>query len=60
LHLKAQKKYGLIKGQVGTVVEELGNNFVEVEFMINKDSEPKIAPIPIDDLILLHFEFEAV
>jgi len=48
----------LVKGQVGTIVEELDEDVFEVEFA-NRQGET-IASLPLNsaDLMLLHFEAE--
>jgi hypothetical protein len=47
---------GLVKGQVGTIIEVLDNHVVEVEFADKKGKTLTTLPINIKDLMLLHFE----
>jgi hypothetical protein len=50
----------LVKGQVGTIVEELPDNNFEVEF-INKNGETiAMAAVNAGNLLLLHYELEIV
>jgi catabolite regulation protein CreA len=50
---------GLARGQVGTVVEILGNDTVLVEFSDDDGRAYAIVSCPIADLLLLHYEPEA-
>ncbi len=45
----------LIRGQVGTVVEQLATGVVEVEFCDNQGRTYAIKAIPEDQLIVLHY-----
>jgi hypothetical protein len=45
----------LVKGQVGTVVEELGRGAYEVEFCDDEGRTYATASIPGDQLIVLHY-----
>ena len=49
---------GLVRGQVGTVVEVLGSNVYEIEF--SDDSGRTYAQLPLrsDQLLVLHYEPE--
>lgn len=48
----------LVLGQVGTIVEILGNGVYEVEFT-NKSGETIVeCAIKLNDLMLLHYELE--
>jgi len=58
--LKDLPKDKLLKGQVGTVVEQLDENVFEVEFTNAKGEAIAIMPIHSDELFLLHFELESV
>jgi hypothetical protein len=46
--------HGLVRGEVGTVVEVLGQNAYEVEFNDDMGRAYAIIPLSIDRLILLH------
>jgi len=48
--------YGLVKGQVGTIVEVLDENVFEVEFSDKQGTTLTIVAIDEEDLMLLHFE----
>lgn len=50
----------LLKGQVGTAVEQLDENVFEVEFINSKGETVALEPIHSNDLFLLHFELEKV
>jgi Domain of unknown function (DUF4926) len=51
----------LLKGQVGTVVEQLDENVFEVEFVDTKTGDTiALETIHNKDLILLHFELEKI
>ncbi len=54
LHDIPEKK--LVFGQVGTVVEELGNNFFEVEFADTKGETIAELALSADELMRLHYE----
>lgn len=48
-------KEGLLKGQVGTVVEILSDEIYEVEFSNNKGVTYSLLPLKSSQLIQLHF-----
>ena len=50
----------LLKGQVGTVVEELDENVFEVDFINTNGETLALEEIHSDNLFLLHFEIEKV
>ena len=50
----------LLKGQVGTVVEQLDENVFEVEFVNTNGETLALEEIHSDNLFLLHFEIEKV
>lgn len=50
----------LLKGQVGTVVEQLDENVFEVEFVNTNGETLAMEEIHADNLFLLHFEIEKV
>ena len=50
----------LLKGQVGTIVEQLDENVFEVEFVNSKGETIAMEEIHEDNLFLLHFEIEKV
>ena len=50
----------LIKGQVGTFIEELDEGIYEVEFANKQGKTLSLLTLTTDDLMLLHFEIEAV
>ncbi|MEK6780245.1 MAG: DUF4926 domain-containing protein [Bacteroidota bacterium] len=58
LHDQPDKKF--MKGQVGTVVEQLDENVFEVEFVNTKGETIGLEEIHSDNLFLLHFEIEKV
>ena len=45
---------GLMRGQVGTVVETLSPDAVEVEFCDNRGQMYAMAAVPTEDLVRLH------
>ena len=45
---------GLVRGQVGTVVESLSNNFLEVEFSDDQGKTYAMLALPASQLITLH------
>ena len=47
---------GLARGQVGTVVEELGADVFEVEFCDNRGRTYATAPLRTDQMIVLHYQ----
>ncbi|MCW5910200.1 MAG: DUF4926 domain-containing protein [Cyclobacteriaceae bacterium] len=57
--LKDVPKKKLIKGQVGTIVEQLDDNYYEVEFINKKGETIALESLKGSDLFLLHFEFES-
>lgn len=48
-------KEGLLKGQVGTIVEILSDEVFEVEFSNNKGITYSLLPLKSSQLIQLHF-----
>ena len=50
---------GLTRGQVGTVVESLGENVALVEFSDDDGRAYAIAPLPTAELLVLHYEPQA-
>ena len=56
--LKDRPDKGLLKGQVGTVLERLAENVFEVEFSNTKGETIALEEVNTDDLFLLHFEIE--
>ena len=46
---------GLCRGQVGTVVEQLSDEVVEVEFSDDRGQAYAIAPVRVDRLMVLHY-----
>jgi membrane protein implicated in regulation of membrane protease activity len=50
---------GLARGQVGTVVEELDEDNVLVEFSDDEGRAYAVAPCPRGDLLVLHYVPEA-
>jgi hypothetical protein len=48
-------KEGLLKGQVGTIVEILSDEIFEVEFSNNKGITYSLLPLKSSQLIQLHF-----
>ena len=49
-------EHGLVKGQVGTIVELLGDNTYEVEFADKQGRTLSTIAVNAKDLMLLHFE----
>ena len=47
---------GLQRGQVGTVVESLGSDVFEVEFVDNDGRTYAIAPVNAFQLLVLHYQ----
>ena len=47
-------EHGLIRGQVGTVVEMLSSSVVEVEFSDEEGRTYAQAAIPSEELVMLH------
>jgi hypothetical protein len=50
----------LVRGQVGTIVEQLDENVFEVEFANKKGETLSVETLRDSDLFLLHFESEKV
>jgi len=53
--LRDQPEAELVKGQVGTVVEKLGETTYEVEFSDDDGRAYAICAIKEEDLMLLHY-----
>jgi hypothetical protein len=51
---------GLIRGQVGTVVEVLGPSVYEIEFSDDSGRTYAQLPLPADKLLVLHYEPQRV
>ena len=47
---------GLLRGQVGTVVESLGPGVFEVEFVNNDGRTYAMLPLKINQLLVLHYQ----
>ena len=47
---------GLLRGQVGTVVESLGPGVFEVEFVDNDGRTYAILPLKSSQLLVLHYQ----
>ena len=47
---------GLLRGQVGTVVESLGPNMFEVEFVNNAGQTYATLPLNSRQLLVLHYQ----
>ncbi len=47
--------HGLLRSQVGTVVEHLNDSTVEVEFSDDEGRPFTIVPVPVDQLLPLHY-----
>jgi len=58
--LKAIPEEKLMKGQVGTIVEELEKGVYEVEFADKQGRTITSIPLAAEALMLLHFEIEAL
>lgn len=58
--LKDIPEKNLVAGQVGTIVEELGINAYEVEFVNKEGQTVAMASVDADLLLLLHYELEHV
>ncbi|HRJ87028.1 MAG TPA: DUF4926 domain-containing protein [Ignavibacteria bacterium] len=56
--LKDMPEKNLIMGQVGTIVETLGENVHEVEFTGKHGDTIALAAVDSENLLLLHYEFE--
>lgn len=50
----------LVKGQVGTIVEELDEGIYEVEFADKRGKTIASLALTTKDLMLLHFEAETI
>ena len=48
--------HGLLRGQVGTVVESLGSGAFEVEFVDNDGRTYATLPLRASQLLVLHYE----
>lgn len=53
--LRNMPEEGLIKGQVGTVVDQLSESVYEVEFCDDNGKAYAMLGIPEKDLIVLHY-----
>jgi len=47
---------GLLRGQVGTVVETLGTDMFEVEFLDNEGRTYATLPLNSSQLLVLHYQ----
>ena len=47
---------GLLRGQVGTVVEALGSGAFEVEFLDNDGRTYSMLPLKSSQLLVLHYQ----
>lgn len=47
---------GLLRGQVGTVVEVLGSDTFEVEFADNEGKTYAMLPLKASQLLVLHYQ----
>jgi len=54
--LQDRPEEGLVRGQVGTIVEQLGSHTFEVEFSDEQGRTYAQAAIPHDQLMLLHYK----
>ena len=48
--------HGLLRGQVGTVVESLGPDMFEVEFVDNDGRTYATLPLNFNQLLVLHYQ----
>ena len=48
--------HGLLRGQVGTVVESLGSDAFEVEFVNNDGRTYATLPLRASQLLVLHYQ----
>ena len=48
--------HGLRRGQVGTIVEPLAKNVLEVEFVDNEGHTYATVPITTSQLLVLHYQ----
>lgn len=55
-HFETGEPIRLLKGQVGTVVMEYGNEAVEVEFANNDGTTFALETLTLDAVLLLHYE----
>ena len=51
---------GLVRGQVGTVVEKLGGGFFEVEFSDNSGRTYATLPLQASQFLILHHDLATV
>lgn len=56
--LRDNPEHGLVRGQVGTVVERLDEGVVEVEFSDDDGRTFAQMPVPADQLLPLHYQQE--
>lgn len=54
--LEDEPKRGLLRGQVGTAVEQLALNVFEVEFCDNDGKTYATIAVPAEKLLVLHHE----
>ena len=54
--LDGRPEHGLMRGQVGTIVEELDNATVLVEFSDDEGRTWALAPVPRSSLLVLRYE----
>jgi hypothetical protein len=47
---------GLVRGQVGTIVEIMAPGFFEIEFIDNNGNTYGLCTVPESDLMVLHHE----
>ena len=57
--LRDNVAHGLVRGQVGTVVERLDGGVVEVEFSDDNGRTYALLPVPVDQLLPLHHQQES-
>ena len=57
--LRDNATHGLVRGQVGTVVERLNEGVVEVEFSDDNGRTFALLPVPVDQLLPLHHQQES-
>lgn len=48
--------HGLLRGQVGTVVEVHGSDVFEVEFADNEGKTYAMLPLKVSQLLVLHYQ----
>lgn len=58
--LEPHPERNLSRGQVGTIVEDLGGGVFEVEFSDNNGETIATIPVNEKDILLLHYETEQV